>query len=217
MPGDTGEDEDETKHIHIRIDSSKKQKWERYVEENGLGTLTQLIVQAVDNTISDKWVLDSNANLSFNSEPLEEQISELTDQVLSMQSQLDEVQSPDVVDEERLTREELIPIANSAHDILAVARNDEDMRIIAENAHVIDEPRGRLTGTAEDIAEEIEESVFATRQALIWLEREQNVPVSSFIDENGMRRWYELDPDLEVSAYPDPVEDLPEFQPGHEV
>lgn len=210
-------DEPETSHIHIRIKQSKKDTWEKYAEENGYGTLTHLITRAVDDEIGDEWILASKAEISFETESIESHLSKLTDQISSLQSQLDNIQAPDSVDDERLTREELIPIANRAHDVIPVARNDEDMRIIAENVHIIDQPRGRLTGTADDVSDEIDESVFATRQALIWLEREQNVPVTSFIDQDGVRRWYEMDPDLDVSAYPDEVQDIGEFVPGSEL
>lgn len=210
-------DTDDITRINFKIRESQKRQWADYAEENGFGTLTHLIKTAVRSEMSDTWVLAGDMDVTLSTDDIEDALSDLVAQVEAMQSQLDDLQSPATRTDEQLTREELIVIANRAHDNLPVARHDDDMRLMVDAAHIHDKSRSVLTGTAADVAEEIGETPHATRQALIWLENEQHTRVTSFIDETGVRRWYEMDPDLDVSEYPDEVDYEAVFVDGSDI
>lgn len=203
------QDGDISPHVRIRIDPERKREWLEYADENDL-SLTDLIKTAVDNTISDTWVLESDVERSDMGEVdvdldgVDDGIDEVLERLTAIESQLDGVTLQDTGDIETPDRNELIQLANRCHNHLPKVRDGDHLREISSR---IVTPDGtevpQLTGTAEDIARELGEDQERVRQALIFLEQEQHANISSVIQE-GIRRWYEVDPSVGLD---DPLED----------
>lgn len=195
-------DESKSKNLlNIRISKAQKKKWKEYADEEGHGSLTNLIKHSVESTISDEWVLRSETDINIDTDSLDLGLSELDNRLQAIEHQLDALQGPQQEDDKdrNLDRDELIQLANRCHDLLPQVPTEEHLQILTEHVVPFDSAeKPMLTGTAEDIANELDEPVFAVRQALIWLEQEQHAGVESMID-GGVRRWYELDPSMKLS------------------
>lgn len=228
MPPSTDEQErdldDISPHVRIRIDRRKKRDWIDYADENDL-SLTDLIKESVDNTISGTWVLaeevqNEDQSVSIDTSQLEDGIESILDRLNAFETQLDDVTLKDAPgnQEEYLTEGELLPLANRCHNRLPKAADGDQLieltsqLLVPENSEI-----PQLSGTTRDIATALGESEHQVRQALIYLEREQNANISSIIHD-GVRRWYEVDPLLDME---DVIEDVSdeydvEFQTGTE-
>ena len=196
-----------------------------YADEHDL-SLTDLIKEAVDNTIDDTWVLAGEAEpdkpnrVDVDTAKLEDDLDEVLSRLDAFEAQLDGVTlqkgSGDSI--EYLDRSELISLANSCHDRLPKVADGDQLIELTSQVLVPEEAEvPRLTGVAHDIAAELGKSEEHVRQALIFLEREQNANISSIIHD-GVRRWYEVDPKVALS---DVVEDIEteypvEFESGTE-
>lgn len=207
-PSSAAEDdlEDISPHIRIRIDPARKKRWLEYAHEYDL-SLTDLIKEAVDNTISDTWVLASEGEAEEQSPMVDVDTSELEDgmqEILSrlnaFEIQLDDVTLSDAASQstDYLDRSELISLANRCHNQLPKAADGDQLIELTSQILLPEESEiPKLTGTAHDIAVVLGESEQHVRQALIFLEQEQNANISSIIHK-GIRRWYEVDPNLEL-------------------
>jgi len=90
------QDGDISPHVRIRIDPERKREWLEYADENDL-SLTDLIKTAVDNTISDTWVLESEVERSdvgevdVDLDGVDDGIDEVLERLTAIESQLDRV------------------------------------------------------------------------------------------------------------------------------
>lgn len=224
MPPSDGDDsrdlDDVSPHVRIRINPAKKQRWLEYADEHDL-SLTDLIKDAVDNTISDTWVLANEtnsespdlSNLDLDLGELDEDVQEVLSRLDSLQTQLDDITLAETgaTNAEPLPRQQLLVLANQCHDKLPQVTDGEHLIEISSMISGIENSEvPMLTGTAYDIAEAIDESEHHVRQALMFLENEQNANVTSIIHE-GVRRWYEVD------ARADTGDILDEIQTEHAV
>lgn len=201
---------DDSTLLNIRIAPSQKRDWEEYASAEGYGTLTNLIKHSVESTISDEWVLQSETDIEVDSDDLDIDLSGIESRLSVIEDQLDTIQSPpaDEADERELERHELIELANRAHKRLPKVPTPEYLDVLVEYPNIVDEDeKPMLTGTAADIADVLGEPVYHVRQSLIWLEREQHAGVDSRIDD-GIRRWYELDPSMDIDDIDEELDSL---------
>lgn len=224
MSPDSDELDDISPHVRIRIKPEKKKQWLEYAEEHHQGNLTDLIKEAVDSTIDDVWVLkgDTEPEVDIDLGGLDGDVGEILQRIQAIETQLDDISLQDTGgtanEEERLNREELISLADRCHDQLPlVADGDQLIEISSMVAGIEQADVSRLTGTASDIANAIDESEHRVRQALIFLEKQQNANISSIIYD-GIRRWYEVNPRIEIDdVFNDLETDKPvEFESGTE-
>ena len=226
-PSSPSEDdlEDISPHVRIRIDPARKRDWLVYADEHDL-SLTDLIKEAVDNTINDTWVLAGDAEpdepntVDVDTSKLENDLDEVLSRLNAFETQLDGVTLQEGADTstEYLDRSELIFLANRCHDQLPKAADGDQLRELSSQVFIPEETEvPQLTGVAHDIALALEESEQHVRQALIFLEREQNANISSIIHD-GVRRWYEVDPTLDIADVVDDIEEKypVEFKSGTE-
>lgn len=218
MPSEDEDIEDISPHIRIRIDPRKKKEWLEYADENHHGNLTDLIKDAVDNTIEDKWVLANKhqAESDIDTSELEDGITEITDRLSVVEDKINDlsVQSTGGAETE-LSRDDLIQLANSCHDLLPRLQGeiqfpplDQSLAIELDDlpreyerkatSSSVENPtdfvRAKATGRAEDVATALEEPVHKIRQALMYLEQsDTGMYVESTIDQ-GVQRWFVRDP-----------------------
>ena len=83
MPSEDEDFADISPHTCIRIAPRKKKEWLEYADENHHGNLTDLIKDAVDNTIENKWVLANKhqAESDIDTSELEDGVTEITDRL----------------------------------------------------------------------------------------------------------------------------------------
>lgn len=211
--------EDISPHIRIRIDPRKKKEWLEYADEHHHGNLTDLIKDAVSNTIDDTWVLEEKqqANTEINTSGLEEGISEVNDRLSVVEQQINDLSLQSNADSDtEFSRDELIKLANNCHDLLprlqseiqfpplqrslSVDLNDipkeYEQEVKSNNVtNPVGSIRAKISGRPEDLADALEEPVHHVRQALIFLEQsDTGMLVESVVDE-GERRWFVRDPD----------------------
>lgn len=223
MASDDGELEDISPHIRIRIDPRKKKQWLEYADEHHHGNLTDLIKDAVDNTIDDTWVLEDKhqAGTDIDTSGLEEGIAEVNDRLSVVEKQINDLSLQSNDDSKAgFSRDELIKLANNCHDLLprlqseiqfpslqqslSVSLNDipDEYEREAKSSNATNplaSIRAKITGRPEDLAEALNEPVHHVRQALIFLEQsETGSLIESTIDE-GERRWFVRD----IDASPD--------------
>lgn len=212
-------------HVRIRIKPEKKQKWLQYADDQGL-SLTDLIKDAVDSTIDDEWVLasqsqDESTDVDINLGAFDDNFADVLDHLESIESQLDEVAlsgSTGTDEADSLDRQELISLANKCHEKLPrVPDGDALVELTSRMTGYEQEEVPMLTGAAEDIAGAIDEPTPQVRKALIFLEQEQHANISSIIHK-GIRRWYEVDPHIDLDEVIENVEtdEDVEFQSGTE-
>lgn len=216
MTADTGSDpdlDDISPNIRIRITPEKKLKWLEYADENDL-TLTDLIKEAVDNTIDDEWVLESQTqteleDVDLDLSALDTNFDEVVSRLESIETQLDDVTlSGTGVEEatEYLDRQELISLSSRCVEKLPEVPDGESLiKLTSEMAGYDAAEVPTLTGAAPDIAKALDENEIHVRQALIFLEKEQHANVSSIIHE-GIRRWYEVNPQIDLEAVVEDIE-----------
>lgn len=228
MAADTESDrdlDDISPHIRIRIDPEKKLKWLQYADENNL-SLTDLIKEAVDNTIDDEWVLESQRrsnlpDIDLELSTLDTNFDEVVSRLESIETQLDDVTLSGTGAEdatEYLERQELISHSSRCLEKLPKVPDGESLiELTSQMAGYDAEEVPTLTGTAPDVAKALGENEIHVRQALIFLEKEQHANVSSIVHD-GIRRWYEVNPQLDLDEVIEEIEtDLPlEFEPGTE-
>jgi len=219
MSSEDDELEDISPHIRIRIDPRKKKEWLEYADEHHHGNLTDLIKDAVDNTIDDTWVLEEKhqASTEIDTSGLEEGISEVNDRLSVVEKQINDLSLQSNEDSEAgFSRDELVKLANNCHDLLprlqseiqfpplqrslSIDLNDipDEYEQEAKSSNAtspLGSIRAKITGRPEDLADALDEPVHHMRQALIFLEQsDTGLLVESAIDE-GERRWFVRDPD----------------------
>lgn len=197
------EAEDISPHIRIRINPEQKRDWLEYADNNNL-TLTDLVKDSVENTISDDWVLASEAESDFDFGDLdfgdlEEDMQEVKSMLQAFETQLDDITvAESTTDEELLERHELLPLSERVQDQLPEVSDGDALIELGKNVIELHEHQiPWFTGRARDIAKAIDEPENHVRQALIWMESEQVSNVSSIIYD-GERRWYEVNPNKTV-------------------
>lgn len=219
MPSEDDELEEISPHIRIRIDPRKKKKWVEYADEHHHGNLTDLIKDAVENTIDDTWVLAEKHQIKtdFDTSDLEEGISEVNDRLSVIEQQINDLSlQSNETSATDFSRDEIIKLANNCHDLLprlqseiqfpplqrslSIDLNDipkeYEQEVKTNNAtNPLASIRAKITGRPEDLADALDEPVHHVRQSLIFLEQsETGSQVESTIDE-GERRWFVRDPD----------------------
>lgn len=219
MSSEDDELEDISPHIRIRIDPRKKKEWLEYADEHHHGNLTDLIKDAVDNTIGDTWVLEEKhqANTEIDTSGLEEGISEVNDRLSVVEQKINDISLQSHEESEtEFSRDEIIKLANNCHDLLPRLQsevqfpplqrslsidlndipNEYEQEAKSNNAtNPLGSLRAKITGRPEDLADALDEPVHHVRQALIFLEQsETGSLVESTIDE-GERRWFVRDSD----------------------
>jgi hypothetical protein len=208
-------------HIRIRIKPQKKKEWLEYAEEHHHGNLTDLLKDAVDNTISDNWVLEDkhSPETEIDTSELEEGVTEINDRLSVVERKLDDLTLQSSEDSEpNLGRDDLIKLANRCHDLLPRLQSEVQFPPLQQSLSVQPEDlsskfeqdiqserkedsihsiRAKMTGRAEDIANAFEKPTHHVRQALIFLEEsETGALIESTVDE-GVRRWFIRDPDAD--------------------
>lgn len=219
MPTDEEDLEDISPHIRIRIDPQNKKDWIEYAEEHHHGNLTDLIKHAVENTISDTWVLEDkhHSETEIDTSDLEEGMSEITGKLSVVERKLDDLSLQSGEEpESNLSRDELMKLALRCQDLLPRLQSEIQFPPIQQGFSVqlqevpsdflqndqsesseqtLARIRARITGRAEDLADALDKPTYQVRQALAFLEQtETGSPVESTIDD-GERRWFIRDPD----------------------
>lgn len=194
MATDDGKDQP-SPHVRLRISPELKQQWLDYVDESHHSTLTDLIKESVNNSISGDWVLETDDGQDL-PDDLAATLDSIDDRLNSMATQLDDTTVAGTDDGMGdLDEGELMHLAHQCHELVPVV---QDSRHLLDLTPVVDlqlevEERARLTGTAQDISAFVDEPEPEVRKALIYLERQATTRVESFIDD-GTRRWYDVDP-----------------------
>lgn len=214
MPSDSEDLEDISPHIRIRIAPQKKKQWIEYADEHHHGNLTDLIKDAVDNTISDNWILEekSQAGADLDTSELEEEVSETNARLSVIEQKLDDLSlQSDEPSESELTRDDIIKIANNCHDLLPRVQNDTQLPPLQQalsiniddipEEHVqemqsgavpetVESIRAQMTGRPDEIADALDESIPHVRQALIFLEQSETGSIVNSVIDQGERRWF---------------------------
>ena len=203
MPPSTDEQErdldDISPHVRIRINQRKKRDWLEYADEHNL-SLTDLIKDSVENTISDEWVVASEAEPDIDLGELDvggidEDIEEVKSMLEAFETQLDNLTVENTSGDELLERSELLPLAERVQDKLPEVSDGDSLIELGKNVMQLHEHQiPWYTGRAIDIANAIDEPESHVRQALIWMESEQQVSNVASIIHDGERRWYEVNP-----------------------
>jgi len=224
MSSEDDELEDISPHIRIRIDPRKKE-WLEYADEHHHGNLTDLIKDAVDNTIDGNWVLEDKhqANTEIDTSGLEEGISEVNDRLSVVEKQLNDLslqsnQESDI----SASRDEILKLANKCHDLLPHLQSEIQFPTLSKSisvdlsnipkkylqeddessdAYSEERIRAKVTGRAEDISNALEEPVSHVRQALIFLEQSETGSMIKSTIEEGERRWFVHDDELSPVMY----------------
>lgn len=219
MPPSTDEQErdldDISPHVRIRINQRKKRDWLEYSDKHNL-SLTDLIKDSVEKTISDDWVRASNAEPdtpdfdSLDLGGLDDDMQDVKSTLEALETQLDDLTvAESTTDEDLLGRNELMSLSDRVENELPEVADGDSLIRLGENVmELLEHQIPWYTGRARDIAEAIDESEHHVRQALIWMEHEQVSNVSSIIHE-GQRRWYKVNPNKTVDVLVEELE-LPE-------
>ena len=190
MPPDEEDVEDISPHVRIRIDPGKKKDWMEYAEKHHHGNLTDLIKHAVDNTIDDTWVLESDQRQTteVDLEPIQQELSELKDDVSYIQKTVEQLERPSGGESERLDRDETLDLATQLHDMIPDVPRDEEPPPMDPDQ--LDEHE--RTGLPSELADELDLSGHQVRQALIELQSSlSNIKTRQKGDK---RQWYEETP-----------------------
>ena len=218
-----GRDEEDVEnispHVRIRVDPQTKKEWIEYAENHHNGNLTALIKHAVNNTISDTWVLENEyrPDAEIDTSELEEGVTEITDRLSVVERKLDDLalQSGEKPESD-FNRDEIIKLAHHCQDLLPRLQSEiqfpplqkgysvksgevpDDFleRIPSDGGeHTLSQIRAKITGRAEDLADALDKPPHQVRQALAFLEQtETGLLVESTVDA-GERRWFVRDPD----------------------
>lgn len=225
-PGDIDPD-DVSPHVHVKIDAEKKIRWLQYAEENYHGNLSTLVVEAVDNTISDNWVLESEAESEIDAASIDVDLSgvdgdldDIKSQLTALSEQMDNLTlSGSAPDDDELDERDLMRLANRVRDMLPEAPNEWTLLNVFDAHSTVEESeRVRLTGTVSDLADYLEEPRYHVWDAAVFLENKDE-HVKSVIDD-GTRRWFVHNPRVEIPEFDVDEEDIPEdveFKQGSEV
>lgn len=168
----------EKESVHISVPSSTKEEWQRRAAEEGYGTLTNLITDAVDHELDDDYVrqdileeygvgetsIEDLPDIESEFEAVRQEIRSLRQEVMNIAGE-----------EGDLSEEELKELAFEVHDLLPNYRNNERMVTIPE--------------LVEKLRSDVDEG--AVKEALLFLESNPHVEVESQIDErDNERRWF---------------------------
>ena len=198
MPPDSNEEI--SPHIRLRIDRDVKREWLEHIEESAeLETLTDLIKDSVNRSISGEWELvnaDTDTEIPTD---LTDTLNGIDSRLEVIETQLDETALGDAdPSDQDLSEQELMELARRCHDNLPVVQSGGHLRELTTHVDIqlpVD-LQAKVSGTAQDISAYIDEPVHQVRKALIYLERQETASVESIIHE-GTRRWFEKRPDVE--------------------
>lgn len=197
--------DDISPHVHVKIGREKKRHWLKHADEYYRGNLSTLVVEAVDNTLDDKWVFASEEESDetmpdIELEPLEKDINELRAQTSTILGKLDGLAAGDVNGEiggiRELDEGELQKLANHIHDNIPMVSQTVELPQLGQTVLSEERNRPKQTGLAEDLSQYLERHIYHIREAANYLERNDE-NVQSIIDEHGNRQWYILKPEPE--------------------
>lgn len=212
------DDVDNNDYIQIQISASTKEKWREYAENQHHGTLTGLIKDAVNNTISDDWVLRSEGDVEIDAESLgisdiEEKIDVINDKLdRVLISDIDDALEEDIDDQERRDVEEtdIIEMAAQTQDILPRCRDEDQLhRLVKASRHrdtdvralVDNDDRWPTLGSINEIANELDVSRAAAWSAVEKVEGGSRQVRSVVID--GEQRFFIRDPSVSTPQIPE--------------
>ncbi|WP_152529757.1 hypothetical protein [Candidatus Halobonum tyrrellensis] len=199
MPTDSAK-KDVSPHVHAKVGEETKKRWLEYAHEHHRGNLSSLIVEAVDQTISDHWVLESEAqskteNIDVDLSGVDEELEDVQEQLIVLSRQIDGLTVADATGgEKELEESELIRLANLIYDTLPSAPSEWAFTHLMKYWSELEpKHRPKISGNADDLADYHEESRYHIQDAAIYLENKDE-SVKSVID-SGIRRWYIHRPD----------------------
>ncbi|ADD03826.1 uncharacterized protein Nmag_0234 [Natrialba magadii ATCC 43099] len=210
--GPTISPDDVSPHVHVKISKEKKIEWLNYAFEHYRGNLSTLVVEAVDNTINDEWVLageDTGEEVNVDFSGVDDDLDEIKGQMSALAEQVDALTLAQTEPEgyEELDRDELLTLANRVRDVLPEVPNEWVLTHILQETVADDVDHPETSGSAEDIAEYLGEHRHHVHDAAVLLEQEPEV--ESVLD-GSVRRWYVRNPTLSVDDYVGDPEDLPD-------
>lgn len=220
--GGTDELEDVSPHVRLRVDPDMKRRWMQYTDENRM-TLTDLIVESVENTISGEWVLaeeQQSESVEVDLSGVEGGVEEILSRLSALENQLDAAAvGPGEASEDALSEGELQDLEHELIDVIPRVRDVEMLGEVSVNtAGLNPKERAQLSGTASDVAAVVDRPEGDVRSALIYSEKNEYSDVESVV-EDGVRRWFLRDPTIEdedVLIMPSDVDEDVEFEPASE-
>jgi len=183
--------------VHAEVSIEKKIEWLQYAQEHYRGTLSSLIVEAVDKEISDNWVLESevsNDDVDVDLSAVDE-LQQMQDQLESISEQIDSVtvdsDSEDGSSGRELERSEMIQLANRIHDTIPLVNGTSELVALKGDTSTLTlQEHAQAEGTVAALAAYLDHPEYEIWQAALFLEQNEDT-VHSLIDE-GVRSWYEL-------------------------
>lgn len=190
--------------LNVRVTPAKKEEWRDALEEGE--TLTTLVRRAVDRELRDEYVHESElgayGGVEADGVELAEQMhqkamEEVENRTEALQNQIDEMMvsegySQEQVESTAMDAYEELPEApeppadsESAEDTLdlRLKKAKEQLLSAAEVAEKSD-----IDGSAEKVADELNEPDPLVREALIYLEKRSTLSVESVVVD-GTRHW----------------------------
>lgn len=189
--------EEEAPYVRVRISPDQKRRWREYAEEHHHGTISGLVREAVENTISDEWVLRSETSVSVDRDDLG--INELIEEMEIVNSKIDELVVHGLgAEDDELSHDELVELSAKCEDALPKARGEEHFEAVLELArdypNLIDV---KTYGTVEEVSDYMRLDKHEAWQALEYLESVGSARVQSVVIDS-VRHWYIRDPNVEM-------------------
>jgi predicted DNA-binding protein len=189
--------EGEAPYIRVRLPPEQKQRWREYAEEHHHGTISGLVREAVENTIDDEWVLQSESSRDIDLDELG--LDELKGEIETVNSKIDELIVHGLgVEDDQLSQDELVELSAKCEDRLPEVRGEEHLRTILElvRDHQIPIDMDKY-GTVDEISNYFKRDQHEVWQALEYLESVGSARVQSVVIES-IRHWYIQNPDVEM-------------------
>jgi predicted DNA-binding protein len=119
--------EDEAPYIRVRLPPEQKQRWREYAEEHHHETISGLVRDAVENTIDDEWVLQSESSRNIDMDELG--LDELKGKIETVNSKIDELIVHGLgVEDDQLSQDELVELSAKCEDRLPEVRGEEHLK-----------------------------------------------------------------------------------------
>jgi hypothetical protein len=192
-------EDEEAPYVRLRVSPEQKRRWREYAEEHHYGTISGLIREAVENTIDDEWILQSDSSVSVDQGDLG--IDEIKDNMETLNAKIDNLITHGMgTEDDKLSHDDLVELSTKCEEQLPVVRDEEHLRAILEFKS--DYPR--LTdrekyGTVDGIASYFDKDKTEVWQALQYLENVGSARVRSVVHMSA-RHWYIKDPDAEMRS-----------------
>ncbi|MFU1780564.1 hypothetical protein ACM16X_04190 [Haloarcula japonica] len=199
-------EEEEAPYVRVRRSPEQKRRWREYAEEHHHGTISGLVREAVENTISDEWMLRSESSVSIDRDDLG--IDELREEMETVNSKIDDLIVHGLgAEDDELSHDELVELSAKCEDRLPKVRDEGHLEAILELARDHRDPLDvEKYGTVGEVADYLGVDKHEAWQALEYLESVGSARVRSVVIES-VRHWYIRDPDTEmregVEAYLD--------------